>query len=68
MTTEDFVQNTCGEICPACRGDNTRSFDGHFDSATAWEENVCDDCGATWTTTYTLTGYTDLKIPEAKAN
>ena len=63
LTDAEYVA-TLGTRCPVCQ---CTHFDGgsvEIDGATASQEIWCMNCGASWTDTYTLTGYTDLDTSE----
>ena len=52
MTNQEYVDN-CGEVCPNCGG---RDID---------KSNIsCENCGATWTEVFHLTGFCDLEVVE----
>ena len=61
MTQKEYSE-TGGVRCPACRLEATRNGGQDFDGqrGMTWEYS-CDECGATWTETWLLTGYTDLE-------
>jgi transposase-like protein len=60
QTNEEFVQS-CGNKCPSCQSENISAEDFEPEGAHAWRPVSCDDCGASWNETYSLTGYSELE-------
>ena len=50
-----------GTYCPACGSWNIVGHAVDIDQSAGAQEVHCDDCGAEWVDTYTLTGYCGLK-------
>ena len=59
---QEYVDNQ-GMECPACGGPPAMAGELEALLDTAWQNCSCDDCGATWTDVFELTGYRDL-IPQ----
>lgn len=55
---------TQGMYCPKCGSDEIEGNEVTTGNGMATQEMGCLVCGATWTDTYRLTGYTDLMSGE----
>ena len=44
----------CGNTCPYCGSNDLDCSRFHFDSACAWQNITCADCGKEWRDVYTL--------------
>jgi len=52
--------------CPNCMHDYAhvcKPTDDPYDSENVVREEQCFECGATWKTTYVVSGYKDLRVP-----
>lgn len=59
--------NSGGQHCPACGSEDIAALGGfEADINAAWQRVVCEaeDCKAEWNDLYTLTGFSDLIVPE----
>lgn len=58
-----------GNRCPFCGSTNITADGINADGPNTWDDNTCDDCGSTWSSAYSLTGYFNAKagasLPEA---
>lgn len=67
MYTDEYEQHSKhvenkGSNCPNCKSDYLKRQDlGPMVNGTKKQKVTCDTCGATWTDTFVLTGFTDLK-------
>ena len=59
LTDAEYVA-VLGTNCPVRQSTQLGGGSVNIDGATASQEIWCMNCGASWTDTYTLTGYTDL--------
>ena len=55
-----------GGLCPVCRSSDITGYSIEVDAGGASQEITCEECGASWSDTYKLTGYTDLEIAESE--
>ncbi len=53
-----------GIECPACGGPPAMAGPLEAELDAIWQNCSCDDCGATWTDVFELTGYRDLTCKE----
>lgn len=53
---EEHYLNNGGHECPKCERSNLETGKMEIDAGGAFQEIVCEDCGATWDDCYTLTG------------
>lgn len=63
ISDDEYIAST-DNLCPACRGN-----DVDYEGIEAEDEGVvcdayCGTCGATWTETYDLVGYCNLRRPK----
>lgn len=49
-----------GSRCPRCTSTNIRGREFTADGKAGYQHVVCEECGAEWSDTYRLTGYSDL--------
>lgn len=52
--------------CPNCGSEDISGESIDVDGNGASQECGCQNCGASWTDTYKLTGYVNLVVPSAK--
>lgn len=63
IESEDYE----GEQCPNCESRDINGDTIESSSATEALRKVnCDECGATWTEIYVVSGYCNLEVPEKK--
>ena len=63
FTSKQYAKNHYGQ-CPACHSHNVTAETLEADGNSAGSTVICEDCGATWTDIWELTGYIDLELPE----
>lgn len=51
-----------GNCCPVCGGRDLDSDAPDADGPDAWDETECENCGSTYNTDYTITGYRLIKL------
>lgn len=51
-----------GVLCPICDSEMIEGGPADFNAGTCRQEIVCINCDATWTDTYTLTGYECMEL------
>jgi hypothetical protein len=56
--------NNGGNCCPQCEATDLEGTFVEVQSGSAYQRVSCNDCGAAWTDTYTLTGFIDLELEE----
>lgn len=56
MTDQEYVAKG-GCVCPICGHHDVSGGFVSIDIAVASQDCSCDECGATWTDKYSLTGY-----------
>lgn len=57
-----------GLICPTCESNDIRAdAQLEVDTATAWGECHCENCGSTWQEIYSLSGIAKLETPDQRA-
>jgi transposase-like protein len=61
-TNEAYVA-CAGQLCPCCNSNEISGGPFTAESAIAWQEITCSDCGASWNDQYTLTGYVLVEEP-----
>lgn len=61
LTDAQYVKSR-GHCCPNCNGNNVSAREHDFNSGTATQDVVCDDCNAEWVDVYNLIGYCDLDL------
>jgi hypothetical protein len=66
MTQAQFV-NFGGNKCPYCGSTELTASGLEADGDQVWDETECDSCGASWTTTYGVNGYTRATEGSASA-
>ena len=62
LTEQDYVAKL-GLACPSCYTTEDVETDGRVqatDDGVAWQDALCNTCGATWIDNYTLVGYSQL--------
>ena len=66
ISSDEYVKLTQDGItlCPNCSCTGNFYFDAFDSDASARVSQllVCEQCGASWTDRYVLTGYTDLEL------
>lgn len=62
-STQQHYVATAGQLCPCCNSAEISGGPFTADSAIAWQEVTCSDCGAGWNDQYTLTGYVLVEEP-----
>lgn len=58
----------CSCVNKDCRSDNIEGGEINIDAGACAQKVHCNDCGAAWEDTYSLTGYTGLDTSEMIAN
>ena len=59
LTEAEYVA-TLGTNCPVCQSTQLEGSSVDIDGGGASQDIYCKTCGASWTDTYTRTGYTNL--------
>lgn len=63
LNSKEYVAKG-GNHCPCCNGVDICGGPIEIASGGAAQEVTCNQCFASWTDVYQLTGYTDLEEPE----
>ena len=63
LTDAEYVA-TLGTNCPVCQSTQLEGSSVDIDGGGASQDIYCKTCGASWTDTYTRTGYTNLDTSE----
>ncbi len=66
MPEQEYVARA-GASCPVCGGTDLEAHSLEADGPTAWDQCECNDCGASWKSAYSLSGYYELEPGEARA-
>jgi len=61
LSPEQKYIKSGGSKCPVCDSTSITGCGSIELDDGAWQNVECENCGATWTDIYTLTGITDLK-------
>ena len=61
MLNSEEYRDKGGVRCPACLSEELDGGPVHVDAGIAWQTILCQFCGANWSDTYTLTGYTNFE-------
>jgi hypothetical protein len=62
MSDKEYVARK-GQLCPACKMPDSEGSSFDTDGGEVYQEMLCNNCGASWTDIYKLTGYTSLEVP-----
>jgi transcription elongation factor Elf1 len=57
-TNQQHIDNGATQ-CPHCNSFDITGDHFNVDAGSAWQDVSCNECGAEWQDTYTLTGFAD---------
>ncbi len=63
MTNEEY-KDSMGLVCPSCKGNRVHTTNVDYQINTLYHHATCLECGANWSKTFSLIGYTDLETKE----
>lgn len=61
MSDEQYVRYGTNR-CPVCGSRDISAEDVEASGKDAWDNNTCESCGSTWSTSFEATGYFDLVV------